>query len=146
MRVTSTLKPLSNLIGSRMNRVLFVGAAYLHHTKRQWRPQWRCTSTISKKRQWHCYCCYFLLRLLKIRVLLRPLGARLRSFIFGAVVSSSPSFLGDEPTNSFARSGHGAPAGHGRETLSEDTVSTRVALLVAREVSWSRACLHRCRS
>jgi hypothetical protein len=70
------------------------------------------------------------------------LGARSRSFIF----SCSAPFIGDEPTNTIAHSGHGAPAGRGRGTLSEDTVSTLVASLVFREVSWSRACLRRCRT
>jgi hypothetical protein len=37
-------------------------------------------------------------------------------------------FLGDEPTG-IARSGHGAPTGRGRGTLSEDTASTPVTLL-----------------
>jgi hypothetical protein len=48
-------------------------------------------------------------------------------------------FLGYEPTNALTRSGHGSPAGRGRGTLSEDAVSTRVALLTVREVAWSRA-------
>ncbi len=44
-----------------------------------------------------------------------------------------------EPTNTIARSGHGAPAGRDRGTLSEETVSTQAASLVASEISWSTA-------
>jgi hypothetical protein len=109
-------------------------------------PQALSSLLISMKRHWRCCCFLGLLR--RLRVLLRllgVLGARSRSFIFSPYVSSAP-LPGDEPTNTIARSGHGAPAGRGRGTLSEDKASTRVALLAVREASWSGASLRRCRA